>query len=50
MTQIKEQQQQKNLGELEITNFHEKDFRLILMIVETSQDLGNELEAPFDKL
>ena len=52
MTQIKEKEKkkktEKQLGDLEITNFHEKDFRL--MIVKMIQDLGNKLEAKIDKL
>ena len=52
MTQIKEQEKKnrkkKHLSDLEITNLHEKDFRL--MIVKTIQDLGNKLEPKIDKL
>ena len=52
MIQIREQQQkktpEKQLSDLEITNLHEKDFRL--MIVKMIQDLGNKLEAKMDKL
>ena len=36
------------LTELEITNLHEKDFRL--MIVKVIEDLGNKPEAKIDKL
>ena len=52
MIQIREQQQkktpEKQLSDLEITNLHEKDFRL--MIVKMTQDLRNKLEAKIDKL
>ena len=50
MTQIREQEkaQEKQLSDLEITNIHEKDFRLI--IVKTIQDFANKLEAKIDKL
>ena len=39
---------EKQLSDLEITNLHEKHFRL--MIVKVIQDLGNKLEAKIDKL
>ena len=47
MSQMKEQEKKKKqtqnqLSELEISNFHEKDFRL--MIVKVIQDLGNQLD------
>ena len=49
-TQIKEQEKnpEKQLSDLDISNLHEKDFRL--MILKTIQDLGNKLEAKTDKL
>ena len=51
MTQIREQEKkkktEKQLSDLEITNLHEKDLRL--MTVKMSQDLGNKLEAKIDK-
>ena len=50
MTQIREQEKtgRKQLSALEITNLHEKDFRLIT--VKMTQDLGNKLKAKIDKL
>ena len=50
MTQIKEQEKtpENRLSDLEITNLHEKAFRL--MLVKMTQDLGNKLEAETDKL
>ena len=51
MTQIRDQgkkKTEKQLSDLEITNLHEKDIRL--MLVKMIQDLGNELEAKIDKL
>ena len=51
MTQIREKgkkKTEKQLSDLEITNLHEKDIRL--MLVKMIQDLGNELEAKIDKL
>ena len=49
---IREQQQQKTtekqLSDLEITNLHEKEFRL--MVVKMTQDLRNKLEEKMDKL
>ena len=44
----KKQTNKKQLSDLEITNLHEKDFRL--MIVKIIHDLGNKLEAKIDKL
>ena len=38
---------EKHLSDLEITNLHEKDFRL--MIVKMILNLGNKLEAKIDK-
>ena len=48
MTQTKEQEKkpEKQLNDLEITNLHEKDYRLI--IVKMIQDLGNKLEEKTD--
>ena len=50
MTQIKEKEKntEKQLRDLEVTNLHEKDLKL--MIVKRNQDLGNILEAKIDKL
>ena len=50
MTQIREQEKppEKQLSDLEITNLHEKELRL--MIVKMIQDLGNKLEVKIDKL
>ena len=50
MIQIRAQEKnpEKQLSDLEITNFHEKDFRL--MRVKIIQDLGNILEAKIGKL
>ena len=51
MTQIRKKKNKsknkKQLSDLEITNLHERDFRL--MIVNMIQDLGNILEAKIDK-
>ena len=50
MTQISQQEKtpEKQISDLEIINFHEKVFRL--MIVKMIPDLGNKLEAKIDKL
>ena len=50
MTKIREKEIkiEKQLSDLEITNFHEKDFGL--MTVKMIPDLGNKLEAKIDKL
>ena len=49
-TQIKEQERKKKkqISGLEITNLHEKNFRLTT--VKMIQDLGNKLKAKTDKL
>ena len=49
MTQLKKEEKkiQKN-SYLEITNLHEKDFRL--MIVKMIQDLGNKWDTKLDTL
>ena len=48
MTKIKEEkkkkEKEKQLSDLEIANFHEKDFRL--MIVKRIQDLANRSSHP----
>ena len=44
----KKKKTEKKLSDLEISNFHEKDFRL--MIIKMIQDLGDKLEAMIDKL
>ena len=50
MIQMKEQEEtpEKRLSDLEIIDFHEKDFRL--MILKMIHDLGNKLEKKIDKL
>ena len=50
MTLIREEEKnsEKQLGDLDIINLHEKDFRL--MIVKMIQDIRNNLEAKIDKL
>ena len=50
LTQINEQEKnpKNQLSDLQISNLHEKDFRL--MIVKMIQDLGNKLQAKIDKL
>ena len=49
MIQMKEQEEtpEKRLSDLEIIDFHEKDFRL--MILKMIHDLGNKLETKIDK-
>lgn len=49
-TQIRKQEKtpENQLSDLEITNLHEKDFRL--MIVKMILDLGNKPEAKIDKI
>ena len=39
---------EEQLSDLEIINLHEKDFRLMIVIM--SQDLGNKLEAKIDDI
>ena len=50
MTQMNEQDKtpEKHLSVLEISNLHEKDFRV--MRVRMIQDLGEQMEAKIDKL
>ena len=45
---IQEKDPEKQLSDLEITNLHEKEFRL--MVVKMIPDLGNKLEAKINKL
>ena len=50
VTQIREKEKtpEKQLSDLEIINFHERDFKQ--MMLKMMQDIGNKLEAKMDNI